>query len=305
MIFNSDPTGGIEPMVVTPPTALQIYTKKVLIACPWQKSVSPITSFVVTQLADKRRTSMALCFDDAFVSHSRNNCAAAFLKSELEWVLFVDDDMILPFGNAKWYRAYTGWDWYPEPFASFNAIDRLLSHGKTLIGGLYFGRHKHGPPVYNEGVRPAEAEYARSGPHDEIKPTRWCGTGALMIHRSVFEDIEKKFPLLARGPDGKGGHWFSSSEHTAMDGIRRVRDMLSSGAMTAEKGLKAHEMLEGIVAEARGKSALGCGEDVQFAIRAAEAGHQCHVDLGLVCGHVGHLCWGPRNTRRDETQPVK
>jgi len=297
-LFNSDHTEGVAPQVATPSTSLQIYKQKVLIICPWQKNLSPITSFCVTQLADKRRTSMALNFGDAFVAHSRNSCTDAFLKSSLEWALWIDDDMVVPFGNANWYRAYTGWSRYPDPFAGFNAIDRLMSHQKSLVGGVYFGKHPTGHPVYNEGSRPAEADMIRSGPRDEIKPTRWVGTGCLLTHRTIFEDIERKFPLLARGADAKGGQWFTSSEHMAMEGIRRTRDMLSDGPMTAEKSVRAYEMLEGIAAESRTKSTLGMGEDVQFCIRATESGHQPFIDLGLVCGHIGHMVFGPYNTGR-------
>lgn len=295
-LFNSDHTEGVAPEVATPSASIQIFKQKVLIICPWLKFVSPITSFCMTQLADKRRTSMALNFGDAFVAHSRNSCTDAFLKSSLEWALWIDDDMVIPFGNGKWYRAYTGWHNYPEPFASFNAIDRLLSHGKTLVGGVYFGKHPTGHPVYNEGARQQEADYVREGPKNIVKPTRWVGTGCMLTHRSIFEDIEKKFPLLARGADGKGGQWFTSSEHMAMEGIRRVREMLSVGPMTAQKCVQAYEMLEGINAEARSKSSLGMGEDVQFCVRATEAGHQPHVDLGLICGHIGTTVYGPYNT---------
>jgi hypothetical protein len=38
---------------------------------------------------------------------------------------------------------------------------------------------------------------------------------------------------------------------------------------------------------------LGSGEDVSFCLRAAAAGHQPHVDMGLVCGHIGYQCFGP------------
>ena len=295
-IFNSDHTEGVVPQVATPSQSIMLFKQKVLIVCPWLKFVSPITSFCMTQLADKRRTSMALNFGDAFVAHSRNSCADAFLKSTLEWALWIDDDMVVPFGNSKWYRAYTGWENYPDPFAGFNAIDRLMSHGKSVVGAVYFGKHPTGHPVYNEGGRPDEAAYVRKGPRDLVKPTKWVGTGCLLTHRSVFEDIEKKFPLLARGPDGKGGQYFTSSEHSIMEGVRRTRDMLSNGPMNGEKCLKAYEMLEGLALEAKNKSSLGMGEDVQFCLRAGEAGHQPHVDLGLICGHIGTTVYGPHNT---------
>jgi len=285
-----DPEVGIVGGVATPLSSVAIYKKKVMLVCPWLKHVHPITSFCVAQLADKRRTSSMLNFGDAFVAHSRNTCADLFLKSDLEWMLTIDDDMLIPFGNATWFNGHMGDSPLPEPFASFNALDRLLSHGKTLVGALYFGRWKGGWPCYNEGKQ--ESDYARRGPHDVCKPTRWVGTGCMLIHRSVYEAIEKKFPHLGRGPDGKGGQWFSTSEHNLLDSVHRTHEMLGRGAMSGEKAAKAYEMLTGALMEAKRKSSLGMGEDAQFCIRAAESGHQPHVDMGLVCGHVGHHVYG-------------
>lgn len=291
-----DPTSGIDSVPVVPPQTVTVFEKKVMLAFPWQKSVHPLTAFSAFQLADRRRTATALNFGDAFVAHSRNNIVDVFLKSESEWLLQIDDDCIVPFGNAKWYKNYTGWSWLPEPFASFNALDRLMSHKKTLIGGLYFAKHSKGNPVFGEGNRVEMAAYVRKGPHDEIKLTGWVGTGCLLTHRSVFLDIEKKYPRLARGPDGKGSQVYTSSEHKIMDGIKQVLDMLSVGPMDGPKAMKAYEMLVGLNNDAGRVSKLGVGEDVIFCRRAAEAGHQCFVDLGLMVGHVGACVFGARNT---------
>lgn len=268
-----------------------------MIVCPWQKQVSPITAFCTAQLNDKRRTTTLLNFGDAFVAHSRNSCVDVFLGSDLDYMLTIDDDMIVPFGNANWFKTYTGWSDYPEPFASFNAIDRLMSHEKTLVGALYFGKHRHGNPTYNEGAaNKTEGDFARKGPHNLIKPTRWVGTGCMLIHREVFLAIEKRFPNLRRGPDGKGGQWFTSSEHHAMDDIRRVREFLEKGPHDGSKSIKAYEMILASEAKAKANSSLGMGEDVQFCIRAAESGHQPFIDMGLICGHLGTYCYGPYNT---------
>ena len=273
------------PIVVKPPSTVTLLQKRVMLTMPWQKMTNPITSFCVQQLADKRRTSAMLNFGDAFVAHARNKCADIFLQSDFEWMLTLDDDMLFPFGNAKWFNAHLGRD-LPEPFASFNAIDRLLSHGKTLIGGLYWGRWKGGGPVYAEGRK--EIEWARKAPFDKIRQTRWIGTGCLLIHRSVFEDIEKKFPYLARGANGEGGNWFSTSEHNVMASLNGLHKMLGDGAMDGEKAMRAYQMTTAMLAETKAKSSLGMGEDAQLCTRALEAGHPCWVDMGLLCGHIGY-----------------
>lgn len=289
--MNSDPLNrgfGVSPVPVHTSDNFRPLTKKVLLILPSYKTVSPLTTICIATLADRRRVALMQNFDDAFVAHTRNNCAREFLKTEYEYALWIDDDMVVPCGKAGWFKSYCGWPKYPDTFASMNAIDRLLSHQKTIVGGLYFGRRPGGPPVYAEGMStPTEAEFARKGPVDLIKPTAWIGFGCVLTHRSAFEDIVKKYPKL-------NGHWFTSSEHQLVDDVARVQEMLSDGPMTGEKALKAYEMLETARVRTEKVSCLGTGEDVIFCRRAREAGHQVFVDMGLICGHVGHKVY-PEN----------
>lgn len=304
---HSDKTAGV---AITPSfaaTTITTYAKKVMVVLPWQKQVSPITSYCVSQIMDRRRTASILNFGDAFVAHSRNGCADLFLQSPCDYMLTIDDDMVVPFGNATWFNSFTGFG-FPEPFASLNALDRLMSHNKTLVGSLYFGRHPHGPPVYNEGAaNPQEALYARGAPYNLVKPTKWVGTGCMLIHRAVFEDIEKRFPRIQRGPNRLGGQWFTSSEVSLVDQLDRIKDALS-GPLNGDKAYKALTMVEAACANARYENCLGCGEDVSFCLRALASGHQPYIDMGLVCGHLGHCVYGPRNTSAkpvESTHPNK
>lgn len=292
-----DTTEGVALVEVTPSPSLTVYQKKIMVVLPWWKQVSPMTAFCVAQLIDRRRAASMLNFGDAFVVHSRNSCVDHFLKTSCEWFLTIDDDMVVPFGNAKWFKTVTRFVDFPDKFLSFNAIDRLLSHNKTVVGALYFGRHENGPPVYNEGGASAqEAAFARKAPHDLIKPTKWVGTGCLMVHRTVFEDIEKKFPRLARDQQGFNGNWFTSTEASMFQQIDQIRESLTGKPLDGTVAYAALAGLEDVVARARAENTLGFGEDVSFCLRAAAAGHQPHVDMGLVCGHLGNCCYGPRNT---------
>jgi len=281
----------MDPLVV-PPVASVKGKPKVLIAMPWYKTVNPRTSFSVMGLVDRTRTALMLNFGDAFIAHARNKCAENFLKSDLEWMLMVDDDVILPFGDPTWFNAFTGFN-LKDPFASFHTLDRLMSHGKTLIGGMYWGRNPTGRGMYSEAANvPTEAAWARKGPYDQIKETRWVATGCLLVNRQVFLDIEKKFPLLARGQDGNGGNWFTSSEHTLTDAVAKAQKALDANAPEKAKELLVHGM-----ASVRASSGLGMGEDVAFCVRAKQAGHPAFVDLGLTVGHVGDCTYGPKNTK--------
>lgn len=301
-IIPTDSTAGGPPIGVTPGGPVIAYHKKVMIVLPWWKQVSPITAFCVAQLIDRRRTSSMLNFGDAFIAHSRNSCVDVFLKSPCDWFLTIDDDMVVPFGNAAWFKAHTRFDDFPEQFLSINALDRLMSHQKSLVGALYFGRHAEGPPVYNEGgMTPQEAAFARRAPHDLIKPTKWVGTGCMLIHRSVFEDIEKKFPRLSRGPNGKGGNWFTSTEASVMEQVDRLHASLQGAPLDGNSAYQAMAGLQSILARANADNSLGYGEDVSFCLRAAASGHQPYVDMGLVCGHLGTFCYGPRTTKQKGT----
>src|SRR6185436_15527876 len=199
-----------------------------------------------------------------------------------EWCLMCDDDNVPPFGNAALYNQFTGFD-LPAKFAGLHGIDRLLSHGKTLVGGLYRGRWPHSKSIFAEGVQ--LEKYVDAGPRDELRPTQWVGFGFVLIHKSVFLDIEKKFPRLARKPDGTGSNFFTSSEHDLVEAATLAIQELDRG-LDFEK---VRELLDNGLAVSQRMSNLGVGEDVQFCRRAAQAGHQCYVDLGCIVGHLGEM----------------
>ncbi len=268
--------------------------RKICIALPWYKQTNPATAFSVTANVDRARMMVILQFGDAFVAHTRNLLACEFLKTSADWMLTVDDDMILPCGNAAWFNSYTGFN-LPEKFAGLHTVNRLMSHGKTLVGGLYYGRWKHGAPVFGECKDPAVDKYARKGPHDEIRPTRWVGTGCMLIHRSVFLDIESRFPHLARNKDGNFGNFFTSSEHDIQYAVSQALGVLADeGTSEALRVAEATKLLSNAKALSESNSVLGTGEDVQFCVRAKQAGHQPFVDMGLVCGHQGSFVFGPK-----------
>lgn len=273
-----------------PPQQLVTYGKRVLIGLPWQKTVNPLTAFCISRLVDTRRCAVTLNHGDAFVAHTRNAIVDVLLGSKLEWVLMVDDDMILPTGDANVFRSYTGFQ-VDDKFAGLNAIDRLMSHGKTLVGALYFGRQsQNSPPVFNEGMSNKEiASYARRGPHDELRATKWVGTGCLLAHRTVFEDIEKRFPNLAR-VDGKDGQWFTSTEASLRLSTEKICGELQSN-LTPAGAYKAANDLNHAIALSKAENPRGCGEDVAMCLRALSSGHQPYVDMGLRCGHIGTFCY--------------
>jgi len=253
--------------------------RKVLVALPWYKSASPLTTFALLAMSDRTKMAYALGFGDAFIAHSRNKLATQFVNSSLDWMIMVDDDMVMPFGDAAWFNGNTGFN-LPEKFAGQHTINRLLSHGKTLVGATYFGRWRAGHPVFAEG-QAMEKLLRRDGPRDELRPTKWVGTGVCLFHRTVFLDIEREFPHLSREANNGVGQWFTSSEHDMHKAIARVLDEADMSIEEAGRILKEAKHRSSV------HSSLGMGEDVQLCVRATQSGHQPYVDIGLWCGHVG------------------
>lgn len=282
---------GEEPL----PTVTTPDGRKVVLLMPQYKSTCPMTLYSVAAVWDRATTGLAINYGDAFIIHSRNRLADRFVEeNRFEWALFVDDDMVLPCGNAPWFRQITGWDGCPDSIAGANTIPRLLSAGKTVVGGLYFGRNHlgKGKPMYAEGFHnPAEAKEARNlKANRTVRPTAWVGTGCLLVHRSVFTDIRNRFSHLRPSDPKEPFRYFSPAPDGALSRIHAASKALEEGDVE-----KAKELLH----QATGPESMvnaWAGEDVVFSSRCRAVGHQPHVDFGLVCGHVGASVWGPGNT---------
>jgi len=265
--------------------------KQVEILLPWYREVAPQVAFSVMRLMDKGRIGVRARWGDACIYHVRNVLAEEFLRSGVEWSFWVDGDEILPTGDAKLHNALTQQS-LPDDFAGLNVLDRLLSHGKTLVGGVYWGRSPNSKPIYAEAMTSVKEDaYARKGPYNLVKPTAWIGFGAVLVHRSVFLDIEKRYPHLGRKEDGTGGNWFSPNEQDIRRNFDTFGDILKEGCDSTTKLAKLQAHYDTAVRQSA-RLPVGAGEDVSFCQRAADCGHVPHVDMALYCGHLGDRCYG-------------
>jgi hypothetical protein len=194
------------------------------------------------------------------IHEARNMLVDRFLKTDAEWCLFIDDDMVLPFGNAGAFAAKYG-DAIPQKLAGVHAISRIMSWRSEykIVGGLYYGRGKVGRAQCADGFRD---DVSNIELHDvtklgEIKESRWVATGFMRIHRSVFAAIKEK----------AAEEW---------PNILPSKEDRPVGYFTPEK--------------------VGVGEDVTFCLRAAHVGIKSYVDTGLVLLHTGECHYGPKNT---------
>ena len=199
----------------------------------------------------------------------------------------------------------------PEKFAGMHTINRLKSHEKSVIGGLYFGRIPTGRAMYAEAMQDTEQgnienRQAHEGPIDRIQETDWVATGCLWTNRQVFLDIQEKFPHLAPQHPTETFHFFTNTNDallTSMEDIKAsaeqaVREIKTGTAENAGKVIE--DMLKQVASaeqDAIRHNRLAQGEDQLFCRRAKVAGHQPWVDRGLVCGHSGFNVWSYHNTK--------
>lgn len=219
--------------------------RDIFVAWPWYKFTNPVTAAVNVAMAldfgrDKIRFDMSI--GDAKIEHSRNRLAHKFLETDARWMLMIDDDIIPSIGRPAWFKNWVaGARNVNDAPLQRHVLHRLMGAGKTLVAGAYFGRQEGGLLMC---ANTALATQAKSY-EDRVVEVDWVGTGCMLIHRRVFEDIRAKFgdSLKINVPD------YDYDYFRPFDSAR--------------------------------------GEDVSFCIRAKEAGHQPHIDLGIPVFHVG------------------
>lgn len=187
--------------------------RDIFVGWPWYKTTNPVTAAVNVAMAldfgrDKIRFDMVI--GDAMVYHSRNRIADAFLATDAKWLLMMDDDIIPSIGRPAWMKHWV------EAARKLNdrvlqrhVLQKLLGHGKTLVGCAYFGRQEGGKLMCSDQSLEREArEYA-----DRVVPVDWVGTGCLLVHRSVFDSVRAANPDLAPTQPGELFDYFRPIGH--------------------------------------------------------------------------------------------
>lgn len=137
---------------------------------------TPRVMHLVAKLATTQNVIDIISMGSMTADHNRNGIVADFLKSAAEWLFWIDSDTIPPIGS----------------------VDRLLRHGRTLVSGLYYGKHDPHPPIaytiYNGAFTPINKTIMWE--KGEIIPVDAVGMGCMLTHRSVFEDILKNYEVF-------------------------------------------------------------------------------------------------------------
>ena len=221
--------------------------RDIFVGFPCHKATNPVTAFTMIAMAldfgrDKIRFDMSI--GEETIRDARNNLIQKFLETDAKWMLMIDDDIIPSIGRPSWIRStVTAARKLADLPLQRHIIHRLIGSGKTLVGGAYFGRKEGSSLMVSDRSLDAKA---KTYP-DVIAPVDWIGTGCLLIHRKVLNDIKQKFPELSTQGN--------SSIQSTFDYFRPINPQTS--------------------------------EDISFCKRAKEAGHQPHIDLGTPIFHVG------------------
>ena len=167
--------------------------RDIFVAWPWYKTTNPVTA--MTQVAyaldfgrDKIRFDMSI--GDSKIEHARNRLAHKFLETDAKWMLMIDDDIIPSIGRPAWMRYWVraARD-LQEVQLQRHGVHRLVGANKTLVGGAYFGRQEGGALMCSD-----HSLFTRAKQYDDaVVPVDWIGTGFILIHRKVFQDIRSHY----------------------------------------------------------------------------------------------------------------
>ena len=192
--------------------------RDLMVGFPCYKTTNPVTAFSMIAMAldfgrDKIRFDMSI--GDSMVYHSRNRLAEKFLQTDAKYLLMMDDDIIPCIGRPAWMRSTVqSAQNVPDLPLQRHIIHRLLNSGKTLVGGAYFGRQEGADLMCSDQSLAVSAKRY----DDIVAPVNWIGTGCLLIHRSVFDDIKKKYPELATAnPDAPFDYFLPMTGHVGED----------------------------------------------------------------------------------------
>lgn len=196
--------------------------------------------------------------------HARNTIVDDFLnKTNAEWLFWIDADTLVPTG----------------------ALNRLLSLGKTLASGLYYGKNPPHPPIAYKRLDNGTylpLDKTEKWEKGEIVPVDATGFGCMLTHRSVFEDIRKNYEMYQYADGGIAvinnrdilGD-FDKSRHEHDGKVYRGQYRLRLTNPTIEGVKFPFFMIDRMRTE-----------DMFFFDLARRVGHKVWLDTSIECGHL-------------------
>lgn len=235
-------------------------------------------------LGDRLKIEFNYVAKDSLVCRARDKLAAAFLMGDCDWQLQIDSDIVFPYGIgqdlANYYSNWMDTDTFNlflnegvfRMALTMNAIDEILrsgiQDGKKVVGGYYFWRG--GNKNFNEAgslfdpLNEERWEIEFKLRPDNYIPTDRLATGFLLVHRSVYEAMDKKYPELAYTLPAIYPDKATMAYYTPM-----ITDEIYRG----------------------NKSRFYRSEDYAFGYRAKECGFDPCLNMNLLLGHEGQTIY--------------
>ena len=164
------------------------------------KATNPITTLALINIAldfgrDKIRFDVSS--DENNFYKSRNDLAEKFLATDAKWLLLLDNNIIPSIGRPQWAKATIGAARnIHDSHLQKHIVHRLIGAGKSLVGAAYFAN------LDDASIDCSKTDLGKKARvcTDSVEPVDWVGSGCLLIHRRVLQDIKKKFPDIKHGP---------------------------------------------------------------------------------------------------------
>lgn len=198
----------------------------------------------------------------AEVAYNQNRIAEEFLKTDVEWLFWIETDIIPPAAG----------------------LGRLKETGKTLVNGLAFTKkHPYKPAAYQRDKNGMYHNITNFTPGEIIK-VAGAGMACTLMHRSVLETIKENYAVLQR----LSGGLFTVHKDKIKGKIRQDRRNRSDGEV--RNGVLQERVIEPTnpgLPYPFFVSEFGRTSDFYFYERCWELGIPVYVDTGVVCDHSG------------------
>ena len=165
--------------------------RDVCLCLPTYGPINEATMF--TWMAMVMRYRMAIRLEhrgsDSMIARSRNQLTKRFLATGATWSVWFDSDMVFPFGHPGAFATITGMRDASNEVLGQHAVERLISWGRTVVGGCYWDRRGSGRLIAGGSV-----PILQPIPSNNLAAVAFVGTGCLAVKREVFLAIAEKFP---------------------------------------------------------------------------------------------------------------
>lgn len=193
---------------------------------------------------------------------NRNIVVNTFLRSNADWLMWVDTDNTIPLGGIR----------------------RLLDNQKEFITALYYLKQEpHYPIAFIKNKKNGRYNEITNWRRGEIIPVDMAGMGACLTHRSVFEKIQEQCVVVQRYRSGVIPMLKSRVRGKLPEKASPIQPIVTNGlfkesvcAPDYDYGPFPYFSFE-----------YGKSEDVNFYALAADCGIEAWCDTSVECDHVG------------------